>query len=226
MSTLSETVQTSSKVNESSFGKNVNAIDKPSRKKEKRYYCQQCDTWLVNKSSLDYHSKKHSGQRDFKCELCGKAYIASFQLNRHITNKHEGEKTNLSTPTRKIKKDQNPRPYACQVCTKRYVQKSCLYRHFKRAHGGEAAPRSKPPSPPPVLDEEAVDGFENEMPAQVDEQVKEQLEEPIPRLGLVGEPRSPDDNEVQELINPSSEILMTPQSRSPSPQTPQKLGLG
>ena len=61
---------------------------------------------LANKENLNTHIKNvHEGQKNYKCDLCDKAFSQQQKLMRHIKNLHKGQKN-----------------YKCDLCDKDFSQ--------------------------------------------------------------------------------------------------------
>ena len=70
-------------------------------------------------SSPSSYSAIHDGNKDYKCETCGKSFFKVGDLKRHIRTVHKGNKD-----------------YKCEYCCKSFSQASDLKRHIKRIHEG------------------------------------------------------------------------------------------
>ena len=57
-----------------------------------------CDKFFARPSRLKTHLLSHTGERPFKCPICGKDYARNFHLKRHLKKTHnQKEKEDQST---------------------------------------------------------------------------------------------------------------------------------
>ncbi|XP_068222565.1 zinc finger protein 665-like [Palaemon carinicauda] len=82
---------------------------------ERQYKCHVCGASFVQNVHLKTHYKTHSGIKDYHCDICGKSFALRCTLTYHYRT-HTGEK-----------------PYKCDVCNKAFVQLSSLSQH-KQVH--------------------------------------------------------------------------------------------
>ena len=48
-----------------------------------RHSCEFCEFTTAQKNQLEIHRRRHTGERPFKCEYCGKSYMAKKHLRKH-----------------------------------------------------------------------------------------------------------------------------------------------
>ncbi|XP_034049927.1 zinc finger protein 408 isoform X3 [Thalassophryne amazonica] len=75
------------------------------------FLCSYCGKALRDPHTLRAHERLHSGERPHCCHICGKGYILSTKLRRHIKSSHLKEK-----------------PYSCH-CGASYTGRQSLLRH-------------------------------------------------------------------------------------------------
>ena len=85
---------------------------------EKSFKCDLCGKEFTTSQQLTQHKRSHSGEKPFKCELCDKGFTQSCNLTTH-KRIHTGE-----------------RPYKCPMCEKGFTRSDSLTTH-KRIHSGE-----------------------------------------------------------------------------------------
>ncbi|XP_052249231.1 E3 ubiquitin-protein ligase ZFP91-like [Dreissena polymorpha] len=86
-----------------------------------KYQCPICFSHFHSGSELVSHTKKHTGELQSECKLCGKIYSSVHVLRRHIENVHAETK---------------PRPFQCELCDYAATNKWHLKEHYRR-HTGE-----------------------------------------------------------------------------------------
>lgn len=59
-----------------------------------KYTCDYCTYCTYNKTFLQRHMLKHTGERPFVCESCGKGFSRKYNLQLHILKFHVETVTN------------------------------------------------------------------------------------------------------------------------------------
>ncbi|XP_068222699.1 zinc finger protein 709-like [Palaemon carinicauda] len=82
---------------------------------ERPFKCEVCGDSFVQRIHLRTHMKIHTGEKDYFCDTCGKMFALKSTLDVHCRT-HTGEK-----------------PYTCHTCCKRFASLTSLRQH-KRTH--------------------------------------------------------------------------------------------
>lgn len=85
---------------------------------EKNFKCNICGLAFAKAAYLKNHSRIHTGEKPYRCNVCGMQFSQSPHLKNH-ERIHSGE-----------------RPYVCEVCDKSFARHSTLWNH-RRIHTGE-----------------------------------------------------------------------------------------
>ncbi|XP_057656116.1 zinc finger protein OZF-like isoform X1 [Diorhabda carinulata] len=113
----------------------------------KPYSCTYCDKVYRQLENLTLHIRtSHTNDRPFLCNICGKAYVNSTRLNRHM-GIHSGWKPHKCRTCPKAytnradlrihesyhsgKNVNELKKYSCRVCNMRFFHPSRLEKHFK-----------------------------------------------------------------------------------------------
>ncbi|XP_076016535.1 uncharacterized protein LOC143008597 [Genypterus blacodes] len=83
---------------------------------EKPFKCQECGKAFLRRDYLVVHVRTHTGEKPYQCPFCGKFFTQSAYLCVH-KRIHTGEK-----------------PYCCRVCGRRF-RNSTAASHCQRYHG-------------------------------------------------------------------------------------------
>lgn len=114
---------------------------------EKPYKCKMCDFRCALKFDLNFHMKKHTGEKKYSCNYCGCKFVASNVLKSHIISKHTTEKPYKCTKcnfkskyridiSTHMRTHTGEKPYVCKICNYKCAQTSNLRSHI-RTHTGE-----------------------------------------------------------------------------------------
>ena len=111
--------------------------------------CQICGKSVAH---LKNHTRIHSGEKPYRCDVCGKAFARADNLTAHLRI-HSGEKpfgcpicrkrfSQSSSVTTHLRTHSGERPYRCDFCGKAFADASNLTTH-KRIHSSEKPYRCK-----------------------------------------------------------------------------------
>ena len=79
--------------------------------------CEICAKAFKNNRALKFHMNSHTGERPYKCDKCGAAFLRPTNLANHVVI-HRNEK------------------FTCEVCDRSFVHKRSFDRH-KLLHTGD-----------------------------------------------------------------------------------------
>lgn len=86
-----------------------------------RYHCRMCDKTLSTHTARKYHEMRHTGEKPYICEECGRGFTQPSGLNTH-------RKVHAKIESRK--------DYSCQICDRSFTSLVAL-KHHEMKHTGE-----------------------------------------------------------------------------------------
>ncbi|KAK7115019.1 uncharacterized protein [Littorina saxatilis] len=84
-----------------------------------RYECEECGKVFLKRNRYITHTRRHVGDKPFKCTQCDACFYDSRTLRRHVVHHNGGNKK-----------------FKCSLCDAAYYMKHCLSLHVMRVHCG------------------------------------------------------------------------------------------
>ena len=84
------------------------------------FICEECGKTAIYQSTMHYHLKSHSNEREFKCDSCEFTALTQQILQRHKEARHENQVVKISCPV--------------QGCAFKDIRKGNVITHFMRSH--------------------------------------------------------------------------------------------
>ncbi|XP_038221365.1 zinc finger protein 14-like [Zerene cesonia] len=104
-------------------------------KYDKNIVCESCGKHCTSTAALQYHQRRHSGERPYACPQCAARFRCREHARIHYRT-HSGERP-YSCPVWcrehariHYRTHSGERPYSCPVCGKAFTQKPALNRHY------------------------------------------------------------------------------------------------
>ncbi|OXA38784.1 Oocyte zinc finger protein XlCOF6 [Folsomia candida] len=122
-----------------------------SRVGTRNFMTSTCGACFTEKTSLDRHTRGHTGERPYACPHCDKAFKMRRDIRNHVKVIHtpgyvaptphkcphcdKGYRTPFWLRCHIRQSHTRERPFVCDQCGKGFTVKSGLSRHLKTAHG-------------------------------------------------------------------------------------------
>lgn len=65
---------------------------------EKPYHCRFCSKRFTTIGNCKDHERRHTNDKPYACKMCSVKYYRKYQLVKHISSKHPGQKLPLENP--------------------------------------------------------------------------------------------------------------------------------
>ena len=111
-----------------------------SRNTEKMYWCIICKKSFKWRSHWQSHARIHTGERPFKCDICGKTFTRSDGLrchkNIHFKTTEPCSTANQPSNIVQYVNGLNQNVFICDYCGSTFASSSGHCRHTKKKHKG------------------------------------------------------------------------------------------
>ena len=91
------------------------------------FTCNICGKEFHVPSLLERHQRSHTNERPYRCQVCGRGYSQSGNLNVHLKTIHGV----VSETTRSRAEPEGLRPHRCYICTRMFTTSSNMYQHIR-----------------------------------------------------------------------------------------------
>jgi len=98
---------------------------------EKPFRCELCGKMFAERSNLNQHSKSHVRKDKFKCIFCSQSFKWKSTLNRHMSEDHSSQdKAKKMDDNKKV----SNRRFSCDVCVKKFKEEVNFKKHIRIHH--------------------------------------------------------------------------------------------